>query len=93
MSKDLSDMTHEERMKYWEKQAKEQQKERQERIDGLSNEQMEAIKMVRKYATLVTEEALHGCGVRYIYCDQFSELEEALGKLNNQFNLLGESYD
>jgi len=93
MSKDIMEMTHEERVKYWEKEAEKQREERQKSIDGLSSEQMEAVKMVRKYATLITEEALHGCGVRYIYCDQFNELEEALGKLNNQFNMIGESYD
>ena len=93
MSKDIMDMTHEERVKYWEKEAEKQRAEKQKSVDGLSSEQMEAVKMVRKYASLICEEALHGCGVRYIYCDQFTELEEALGKLNNQFNLIGESYD
>ena len=93
MSKDIMKMTHEERVKYWEKQAEEQRKERQKSVDGLSSEQMEAVKMVRKYASMICDEALHGAGVRYIYCDHFSELEDALSKLNNQFNLLGESYD
>ena len=93
MSKDIMKMTHEERVKYWEKEAEEQRKKRQKGVDGLSSDQIEAVKMVRKYASSICEEALHGCGVRYVYCDHFNELEEALGKLNNQFNLLGESYD
>mgnify|MGYP000067753277 CR=1 FL=1 len=93
MSKDIMKMTTEERVKYWEKEAEKKKKERQKSIDALSSEQMEAVKMVRKYASMICDEALHGAGVRYIYCDQFTELEEALGKLNNQFNLLGESYD
>ena len=93
MSEDIMKMTHEERIEYWEKKAEEQRKERQKGVDGLSSEQMEAVNMVRKYASMICDEALHGAGVRYIYCDHFSELEDALNKLNNQFNLLGESYD
>ena len=93
MKKDIMKMTTEERVKYWEKEAEKKKKERQKSVDGLSSEQMEAVKMVRKYASMICDEALQGAGVRYIYCDHFTELEEALGKLNNQFNLLGESYD
>ena len=93
MSKDVSNMTPEELRIDWREEAKKIQEERQKAVDGLSSEQMEAIMNVRKHATSICEEALHGDGVRYIYCDQFNQLEESLLDLVNQFNLLGVSYD
>jgi len=85
--KKLENMTIEERMGYW---AKEQQKEidaRQVIVDQLTPDMLKQLKLLHKYAQRVSTEALHNNGVRYISCDDFCELYEAMEKVGSLFNL------
>jgi len=87
MEKQLKDMTVDQRIRYWEKQQQKQRKVRQEAIDKLSTEQLLAVHAMYKLSKEITDEALHGGGVRYIYCDLFNELEEAVQSVFTQFNM------
>ena len=87
MEKKLEDMTVNQRIRYWEKERQKERKVRQEAIDKLSAEQLLAVHTMYKLSKEITNEALNGGGVRYIYCDQFNELEEAVQSVFNQFNM------
>jgi len=89
--KKLENMTMDERMAYW---AKEQQKEmdaRQSIVDQLTPDMLKALKKLHKYALSVSCEALHGAGVRFIYCDDFNELYDASEDVRRLFNMDSES--
>ena len=87
MEKKLEDMTVNQRIAYWEKQRKKERKTRQDAINKLSPKQVLAVHTMYKLSKEITSEALHGGGVRYIYCDLFNELEEAVEIIRNQFNM------
>ena len=87
MEKKLEDMTVNQRIRYWQKEQQKERKTRQEAIDKLSAEQILAVHAIYRLSKEITDEALHGGGVRYIYCDQFNELEEAVQSVFNQFNM------
>jgi len=88
--KKIENMTMDERMAYW---AKEQQKETAERqaiIDQLTPAMLDALTKLHKYALSVSCEALHGAGVRFIYCDDFNELYDASEDVRRLFNIKSE---
>ena len=85
--KNLDNMTHDERMAYWAKQQKKEMDARQAIVDQLSPEMLKALQNLNKYALSVSSEALHGCGVRYIYCDDFNELYDAAETVRRLFNM------
>lgn len=87
MEKKLEDMTVDQRIRYWEKQQQKERKTRQDAIDKLSPQQILAVHTMYKLSKEITEEALHGGGVRYIYCDLFNELEEAVQSVHTMFNM------
>ena len=87
MEKKLEDMTVDQRIRYWEKQQQKERKTRQDAIDKLSPQQILAVHTIYKLSKEITNEALHGGGVRYIYCDLFNELEEAVHSVFTQFNM------
>lgn len=87
MAKQLKDMTVDQRIRYWEKQQQKERKTRQDAIDKLSPQQILAVHTIYKLSKEITSEALHGGGVRYIYCDLFNELEEAVQSVHTMFNM------
>ena len=90
MEKKLEDMTVDQRIRYWEKQQQKERKTRQDAIDKLSPQQILAVHTIYKLSKEITNEALHGGGVRYIYCDLFNELEEAVQSVHTMFNMGGD---
>jgi hypothetical protein len=90
MEKKLEDMTVDQRIRYWEKQQQKERKTRQDAIDKLSPQQILAVHTMYKLSKEITDEALHGGGVRYIYCDLFNELEEAVQSVHTMFNMGGD---
>jgi hypothetical protein len=48
---------------------------------------LKALQNLNKYALSVSSEALHGGGVRYIYCDDFNELYDAAETVRRLFNM------
>lgn len=87
MEKKLEDMTVDQRIRHWAKVQEKERKERQEVIDKLSPQQILAVHTMYRLSKEITNEALHGGGVRYIYCDLFNELEEAVQSVRTQFNM------
>ena len=87
MAKKLEDMTVDQRIRHWAKVQEKERKERQEVIDKLSPQQILAVHTIYRLSKEITNEALHGGGVRYIYCDLFNELEEAVQSVHTQFNM------
>ena len=85
--KNLDKMTHDERIAYWAKQQKKEMDARQAIVDQLSPEMLKALQNLNKYALSVSSEALHGGGVRYIYCDDFNELYDAAETVRRLFNM------
>jgi hypothetical protein len=58
-----------------------------ERMAYWAKQQQNAVTRLNKYATSVASEALHGGGVRYIYCDDFNELYDAAETVRRLFNM------
>jgi len=87
MAKQLKDMTVDQRIRHWAREQEKERKKRQEVIDKLSPQQILAVHTMYKLSKEITNEALHGGGVRYIYCDLFNELEEAVQSVHTQFNM------
>lgn len=87
MEKKLEDMTVDQRIRYWEKEQQKERKTRQDAIEKLSPQQILAVHTMYKLSKEITNEALHGGGVRYIYCDLFNELEEAVQSVHTMFNM------
>ena len=87
MEKNLEDMTVDQRIRHWEKVQEKERKARQDAIDKLSPQQILAVHTMYRLSKEITNEALHGGGVRYIYCDLFNELEEAVQSVHTQFNM------
>lgn len=85
--KKIENMTMDERIAYWEKEQKKETAERQAIVDQLSPEMLKALQNLNKYALSVSSEALHGGGVRYIYCDDFNELYDAAETVRRLFNM------
>jgi hypothetical protein len=85
--KKLENMTNDERIAYWAKVQKKEMDDRQAIIDQLTPEMLKAIQNLNKYALSVSSEALHGAGVRYIYCDDFNELYDAAETVRRLFNM------
>ena len=87
MAKQLKNMTVDQRIRHWEKEQKKERKTRQDAIEKLSPKQVLAVHTMYRLSKEITYEALHGGGVRYIYCDLFNELEEAVQSVRTQFNM------
>lgn len=87
MAKKLEDMTVDQRIRHWAREQEKERKKRQEVIDKLSPQQILAVHTMYRLSKEITDEALHGGGVRYIYCDLFNELEEAVQSVRTQFNM------
>ena len=87
MEKKLEDMTVDQRIRHWARIQEKERKERQEVINKLSPQQILAVHTIYRLSKEITNEALHGGGVRYIYCDLFNELEEAVQSVHTQFNM------
>ena len=85
--KKLENMTMDERLAYWEREQKKLVDARQSIVDQLSPDMLDAITRLSKYANAVSCEALHGGGVRYIYCDDFNELYDAAETVRRLFNM------
>lgn len=87
MAKQLKDMTVDQRIRYWAKEQQKERKTRQDAIDKLSPQQILAVHSMYRLSKEITNEALNGGGVRYIYCDLFNELEEAIQSVHTMFNM------
>jgi len=85
--KQLDNMTMDERIAYWEKEQKKEMDARQVIVDQLTPAMLDALTKLHKYALSVSCEALHGGGVRYIYCDDFNELYDAAETVRRLFNM------
>jgi hypothetical protein len=85
--KKLDNMTMDERIAYWEKEQKKEMDARQVIVDQLTPAMLDALTKLHKYALSVSCEALHGGGVRYIYCDDFNELYDAAETVRRLFNM------
>jgi len=85
--KKLENMTMDERLAYWEREQKKLVDARQAIVDQLSPDMLDALTKLHKYALSVSDEALHGGGVRYIYCDDFNELYDAAETVRRLFNM------
>ena len=85
--KKLENMTMDERLAYWEREQKKLVDARQSIVDQLSPDMLDALTKLNKYALSVSSEALHGGGVRYIYCDDFNELYDAADTVRRLFNM------
>ena len=87
MAKQLEDMTVDQRIRHWEKVQEKERKTRQDAIEKLSPQQILAVHAIYRLSKEITEEALHGGGVRYIYCDLFNQLEDAVEIVREQYNM------
>tara|TARA_R100000278_G_scaffold118909_1_gene99915 strand:- start:550 stop:825 length:276 start_codon:yes stop_codon:yes gene_type:complete len=87
MAKKVKDMTVDQRIRNWEKEQKKERKTRQDAIEKLSPKQVLAVHTMYKLSKEITYEALHGGGVRYIYCDLFNQLEDAVEIVREQYNM------
>ena len=87
MTKKLEDMTVDQRIRHWARIKEKERKTRQDAIEKLSPQQILAVHTMYRLSKEITNEALHGGGVRYIYCDLFNELEEAVQSVRTQFNM------
>jgi len=85
--KKLENMTNDERIAYWAKEQKKEMDARQVIVDQLTPGMLDALTKLHKYALSVSDEALHGAGVRYIYCDDFNELYDAAETVRRLFNM------
>lgn len=85
--KKLENMTMDERLAYWEREQKKLVDARQSIVDQLTPDMLDALTKLNKYAMSVSSEALHGGGVRYIYCDDFNELYDAAETVRRLFNM------
>ena len=85
--KKLDNMTMDERLAYWEREQKKLMDARQVIVDQLTPDMLDALTKLNKYALSVSSEALHGGGVRYIYCDDFNELYDAADTVRRLFNM------
>ena len=85
--KKLDNMTMDERLAYWEREQKKLADARQAIVDQLTPDMLDALTKLNKYAMSVSSEALHGGGVRYIYCDDFNELYDAAETVRRLFNM------
>ena len=85
--KKLENMTMDERLAYWEREQKKLADARQAIVDQLTPDMLDALTKLNKYAMSVSSEALHGGGVRYIYCDDFNELYDAAETVRRLFNM------
>lgn len=87
MAKQVKDMTVDQRIRHWARIQEKERKTRQDAIEKLSPQQILAVHTMYRLSKEITNEALHGGGVRYIYCDLFNELEEAVQSVHTQFNM------
>ena len=85
--KKIENMTHDERIAHWAREQKKEMDARQAIVEQLTPSMLEALKKLHKYALSVSSEALHGAGVRYIYCDDFNELYDASEDVRRLFNM------
>ena len=89
MTKKLEDMTDDERIAHWQNMRKEEQEDRQEKVNQLNEAQREAAITLFKQLDDVLDVALypHMGGLRYVTAIDLQDLNEAKDDFKRQFNL------
>ena len=86
------DMTHEERIKYWDDKREEEKIKRADSLDGLQAEQRESLRTLHKTLDTVLETALYPDmgGIKMVSAYDLQELSDAFDTFTFQFNMRGE---
>lgn len=89
MAKKYENMTHDERMVYWQKEREKEYKLKQKHIDCLMPSQVKALKDMDKLLTSVLGTAMYNDmgGMRMVSMVDMQDLEEAHSLVKFQFNL------
>ena len=82
--KNFENMSHDERVEYWEKKRECEALERQERIDGLSKEQRDAVKEAYQ-AISAAMMSLHEC--QDLWLSDVKKLDDSMWSIRREFNL------
>ena len=82
--KNFENMSHDERVEYWEKKRESEALERQERIDGLSKEQRDAVKEAYQ-AISAAMMSLHEC--QDLWLSDVKKLDDSMWSIRREFNL------
>ena len=82
--KNFENMTHDERVEYWERKRECEARDRQERIDGLTQEQIEAVSDVYQ-ALRGAMMSLHEC--QDLWMSDIKKMDESMWSIRRQFNL------
>lgn len=89
MTKKLEDMTDDERIAHWQKVRKEEQEDRQEKVNQLNEAQREAALTLFKQLDDILDVALYPGmgGLRCVTAIDLQDLDEAKNVFKRQFNL------
>jgi len=92
MDKSYEDMTHEERLQYWDDKREEDKAKRADSLDGLQAEQREALRTLHKTLDTVLDTALYPDmgGIKMVSAYDLQELSDAFDTFTFQFNMRGE---
>ena len=82
--KNFENMSHDERVEYWEKKRECEARERQERIDALSKEQRDAVKEAYQ-AISAAMMSLHEC--QDLWLSDVKKLDDSMWSIRREFNL------
>jgi len=82
--KNFENMSHDERIEYWEKKRKCEARERQVRIDGLTQEQRDAVSDAYK-ALSAAMMSLHEC--QDLWMSDIKKMDDSMWSIRREFNL------
>ena len=91
MKKELKDMTDKERIAYWAKLREQEQKQRQNSFDKLTDEQKLVAHQLFKQIDDILDIALYpdNGGIKYVSAYDLQELEGTVSRFGHQFNFRG----
>jgi hypothetical protein len=82
--KNFENMSHEERVEYWEKKRECEGRDRQVRIDGLTQEQRDAVSDAYK-ALSAAMMSLHEC--QDLWMSDIKKMDDSMWSIRREFNL------
>jgi hypothetical protein len=90
--KSYEDMTHEERLQYWDDKREEDKTKRADSLNGLQAEQREALQKLHQTLDTVLETALYPDmgGIKMVSAYELQELSDAFDTFTFQFNMRGD---
>ena len=86
--KNFENMSHDERVEYWEKKREREGRERQVRLDGLTQEQRDAVKEAYD-AISSAMMTLHEC--QDLWMSDVKKLDDSMWSIRREFNLEGKN--